>query len=128
MTRAKLALDATVADVVRPLDRPEDYVRHALWNLYQETKKEPRSVITIGATGKGIFPNYKIDVPGDHLDLDILHSATAKVFSGRTHNVINDPNKVLEEHWSTKPLGLEELQMILGEIRKDRFAGARCQS
>jgi hypothetical protein len=77
-----------------------------------------KSVVTIGVTGKGVFPNYKIDVPGDHLDLDVVYNATAIVFSGRTHKIINDPDKIRNENWSTKSLSLSDLQNILREIRK----------
>jgi hypothetical protein len=114
----QLAPDATIADVVPTLEEPDAYVRQALQNLHQEAKKEPKSVITIGITGKGKFPNYKIDVPGDHLGLDMVYNAPVKVFSGRTHEIINDPDKVRGENWSAKSLSLDQLRNILGEIRK----------
>jgi hypothetical protein len=116
---AKLDPDSTIADVARTLDDAQDYVRRALGNLYAEVSKQPQSVITIGVTGKGVFPNYKIDVPHDDFG-DMGVTQPARVFNGRTHRVLVDPDKVRGESWSRKSMNLEELKALLGELRKPK--------
>lgn len=118
-----LAPDVTIANIAELLEDPEEYVRRALGNLRAATAEEPQAVITIGITGKGTYPNYKIDRrrveelwPGANLNF----VDTARVYSGRTHQLLVDPDTVREEHWSTQSMGFNDLRSLLGEIRKLR--------
>jgi hypothetical protein len=111
-------IDATIDDLVKSLDDPEDYVRRALDNLHAEVRKEPNSRLTIDITSYGIYPNYKIDIPVELEKLDKQHKASLKVFSGRTHQELADPSSVRDEHWSAASTSLIELQALLRNLRK----------
>jgi hypothetical protein len=111
-------IDATIDDLVKSLDDPEDYVRRALDNMRAEVKKEPNCRLTIDITSYGVYPNYKIDVPADLEKLDKQYIAPPKVFSGRTHQELADPSSVRDEHWSAASTSLIELQALLGNLTK----------
>jgi hypothetical protein len=123
-----LAPDATIADIVSKLRESEEYVRRALGNFHA-LLKEPTAQITVGVTGNGAYPNYKIDPPflagDDPLAKELLSSepvygviAPTRVFNGRTHHLLIDPERVRNEHWSRRSMTFIELQTLLGEIRK----------
>jgi hypothetical protein len=118
MRGPSLDIDATIDDLVGSLDDPEDYVRRALGNLHAEVRKDPKSRLTIGITGHGVCPNYKIDAPVELKESDIQYMAPCKVFSGRTHQEFVDPSSGRDEHWSAASTSLVELQALLGNLRK----------
>jgi hypothetical protein len=78
--------------------------------------------LTIGVTGKGISPNYKIDVPNE-LDLDggksVKIKSTPKIYDGRTHKELRDitAQDTRPENWSSQSMSLDELKQLLGAIR-----------
>jgi len=117
MRGPSLDIDATIDDLVDSLDNPEDYVRRALDNLHAEVRKEHNSRLTIGITGYGVYPNYKIDAPAE-LKLDMQSMSPSKIFSGRTHEEIVDLSSVRDERWSAAYTSLVELQALLGNLRK----------
>jgi hypothetical protein len=57
----KLPLDATIADVLASLARPESYVRQMLGNLYDCKNEHGSAEARIGITGDGIAPNYRLE-------------------------------------------------------------------
>ncbi len=118
MRGPSLDIDATIDDLVESLDDPEDYVRGALDNLHAEVMKEPNSRLTIGITGYGVYPNYKIDTPVK------LKMAPSKIFSGRTHQELVD-SSARDERWSAASTSLFELQALLGNLRKRKMACTR---
>jgi hypothetical protein len=115
-----LSLDATIADLVPLLGDPEKYIRRALWNLHQCTKENSGAVLTIGVTGKGIYPHYKIGTVGDHLGLGITYNSPSKVFNGSTHKEMDQftRDQIHAEHWSTQSLDLSDLRNVLAEFMK----------
>ena len=111
-------IDATIDDLIRSLDDPEDFVRRALGNLQTEVTKDPNSRLTIGITSYGVYPNYKIDAPVELKGLDMQSMAPCKIFSGRTHQEFVDPSTGRDEHWSAASTSLVELQALLDNLRK----------
>jgi hypothetical protein len=63
MAGMKLGPHATVADVARLLEKPDDYVRLALGNLRAFAKENNEARLTIGVTGKGMHGLGKELVP-----------------------------------------------------------------
>jgi hypothetical protein len=118
MRGPSLDIDATIDDLVESLDDPEDYARRALANLHAQVSKEPNSRLTIGITGYGVYPNYKIDIPGELAKLDMQNIAPSKIYSGRTHQELLDPSNGCYEHWSAASTSLVELQALLGHLKK----------
>jgi hypothetical protein len=118
MRGPSLDIDATIDDLVDSLDDPEDYVRRALDNLRAEVRKEPNSRLTIGITGYGVYPNYRIDTPVELKKLDMQSMSPSKIFSGRTHQEIVDPSGVRDERWSAASTSLVELQALLSNLKK----------
>lgn len=125
MPRPRLPEDATAITISDTVDNPEEYIRGMLANLHESIKIEKDSQVTIGVTGQGKVPNYKIDVPNftiklfEQLDPVTIHKPI-RVFSGRTHKQIYDPSQVQHENWSRKSTTLEELKQKLGDIRRMR--------
>ena len=121
-----LAFDATIADIVDKLREPEEYVRRALGNFHDVLMQEPTAKIKIGVTGNGAYPNYKIDRLTPPPDDDPVRKAlfpdgimrSERVFNGRTHRLLVDPEKVRRENWSLRSMTFNELQTLLGQIRK----------
>jgi hypothetical protein len=110
-------IDATIDDLIRSLDDPEDFVGRALGNLQTEVTKDPNSRLTIGIASYGIYPDYKIDVPVELKKLDMQYMPPFKVFSGQTHQEL-DPSSDRYEHWSSASTSLVELQVLLDNLRK----------
>lgn len=121
MSSRQLPADATATSIVDSLDEPEEYIRGMLANLHEANKIEKASRVTIGVTGKGIVPNYKIDAPVDLFGGGKLLIHMPKlVFNGRTHKQMFDPAQVQGENWSTQSNTIEELKAKIGELRSTR--------
>jgi hypothetical protein len=122
MARLKLEANATIADVAALLDKPVEYVRLALSNLHAFAKENNGAHLTIGVTGKGIAPHYKIGIPQE-LDLGlgepIKFTSTPKIFDGRTHKELRDitADQIRGLHWSSRSTSLDELKQLLGKLR-----------
>jgi hypothetical protein len=136
LPHAPIARDATIADVLTTLANPEEYLRGVLGNLYacksqKQTGQKGDVVARIGITGQGIVPHYRIDYFAD-VDLSDIGlegrtmRATFGAFDGRTHKEIaamaeasiqREESILLDEHWSTRSMSLDEIQNLLGQIR-----------
>jgi hypothetical protein len=114
-SREQLPKDATATGITDMLDDPEEYIRGMMANLHEALKIEKESQATIGVTGTGKVPHYKIDVPEHGEFLEMSHSIL--VFNGRTHERIYDPSQVHPRSWSGRSNTLDELKEKLGELR-----------
>jgi len=114
-SRKPLPNDATATSVADSLNDAEEYIRGMMANLHEALKIEKESEVTIGVTGTGKIPHYKIDVPehGEYLEM----SHTILVFDGRTHERKYDPAQVHPRSWSSKSNTLDDLKEKLGELR-----------
>jgi hypothetical protein len=128
-----IAHDATIADILGTLAKPEDYVRGVLENLYSCLSERPGSqkrdlVVRIGVTGRGIVPHYQIEY-FDEVDLSVGRRTvpvTFGGFDGRTHKKIavleeasiqREESILIDENWSTRTTTFKEVENILGQIR-----------
>jgi hypothetical protein len=134
MSHAPLARDATIADVLTTLKNPKQYLRGVLENLHacksQKQMGQKSEVVTrIGITGEGIAPYYRIDYSAELSGKGLggrTMRATFGAFDGRTHKIIaafaetsnhREESILVDEHWSTRSMSLEDVQNLLGQIR-----------
>ena len=85
MSNRILSKDATVTSIADKLNDPEEYIRGILANLHEALKTESNSRVTIGVTGGGKVPHYKIDISVVLFDGWKPMYLPNKVFDGRTH-------------------------------------------
>lgn len=104
--------DATVADVVDSLDRPEDYVCGVLEKLYECRKLHGNSRVIIGTSGRGLRPYYRIvyDGPsGEAVYNTYFDNHRSFAEEGRpVHGGVN---------WSSRSMTLQEVAHIRGSLR-----------
>ncbi|SRR6266849_7097093 len=123
-----LSSDATIADVLATLAKPESYVRGMLENLYECKGEHGSAESRIGITGGGKAPNYRVEfsLPQNSLGLKI---GILGVFDGRTHKPIEwieeiaeekEEMPVKDEHWSSRSMTLNEVARFLGQIRRSK--------
>ena len=124
MAKKLLPPNVTVSDIVDKLGDADTYLSRSLNNLRVEVKIEPGSRLTIGRTGNGSYPNYKIDVPvelkldNDDDGIPMNIGPPRKAFSGRTHRIFTDPNKIKDENWSGSTIDFDTLEILLKKERK----------
>jgi hypothetical protein len=125
MAREKILRDAIVADVASGLDKPSEYVRHILANLWDCKGKHGNATVRIGVTGVGISPHYRIDYLCELPEIGKME-VNFGAFDGRNHKVIRvieeasvakDESVLMKEHWSERSNTLDEIAALLGELR-----------
>lgn len=104
----KLAPDATIADVLPTLQKPEQYVRVVLANMSACKRIHGNGLVRIGVTGLGQVPYHKISYVAD--GEEVLFDA----FDGK-HRF--DGVEVGTSRWSTATMTFEAVQSLLGDIR-----------
>lgn len=120
--------DATLAYVMSTLERPEDYVCGMLRNLCDCKREHGSASVRIGTTGFGVSPHYRIEFPSQALP---RFKARFKVgifgaFDGRSHKLIEwideasqlDGSILMDEHWSTRPMSIDDVTAFLAYIRR----------
>src|SRR5271166_1905243 len=118
MPRDPVPIDATIADVLATLARPEGYVRRMLENMYECKREHGNATARIGITGGGVAPNYRIEFAPK--------GGIVGVFDGRSHKRIQwideiaqeDGVPVKEGHWSNRSMTIDEVSTFVGQIRK----------
>ncbi|WP_262272221.1 hypothetical protein [Microvirga yunnanensis] len=100
--------DATIADVLRLLGDPEEYVRQVLSTFYT-MKKQGEVVVRIGTTGTGLRPSYRIDMAST--------GEPISAFDGQTHRAFTDVKSIDTENWSSCSMNFVEVRDLLGQIR-----------
>jgi len=127
---ASLPPYATLATLSGPRTRRQEYVRRVLANL-PEAKGgglgRRTLAVRIGITGNGFAPNYRIESPelashnvasaGMMLARDVY-----KFYRGMNHEEMTELDDLLrrDEHWSTAVTGFDQVELLLGELRKIR--------
>jgi len=134
MTTATLSQDATIADVLATLARPESYVQGMLENLYECKRAHGSATARIGVTGGGVAPNYRIEFEHEEPPLGFsgFKVGIVGVFDGRSHKIIQwidniaqaDGIPVRDENWSRRSMSLSQVAALLGQIRQARKRGA----
>lgn len=104
-----LARDATIADVLPTLQKPEDYVRTILSNLSVCKREHGNALVRIGVTGTGQVPYHKIT----YVEPDGSEQLFA-AFDGK-HRF--QGVEVGAAAWSTSGMDFVEVQGLLGKIR-----------
>jgi hypothetical protein len=120
--------DAILSDITNSLDQPKEYVRHVFGNMVDFHKAHGAAVVRLGTTGRGVAPHYRVqkshgsgEILG-HLDKTI-EPEYFTAFHGRSHKQLEWGARELRgEHWSTRAMTYEEVQFLLGELRKFRKA------
>ena len=118
----KIPHNNTIADIVGSLSKPEEYVRGVVGHLSEchiETGRNG-AYVRIGITGRGIVPNYRIEMPP--LDEGSGYMPTWKAFRGSNHKILVDENILTDENWSNKSMSYHETRTLLGQIRSQKHA------
>ena len=102
--------DATIADVVRKLNKPEDYVRGVLGVMVAERHQHGAVVVRIGIRGTGAMPNYRIDLAAEP-------SPPIQAYDGQTHRGFTDVRNIDTDNWSSRSMTFEEVRGLIGAIR-----------
>ena len=103
--------DATVADVMATLDKPEVYVP-AIYGVMNSLQRQLGGFVEvrIGVRGKGIMPNYRIDYAGKPIE----------AFDGQTHKPFTDVGNIDTENWSIRSMTFGEIGALLSLVREQQ--------
>ena len=110
MTRNTIPDDAILDDVLPTLQKPEEYVRVILDNLYKCEREHASCSMRIGITGEGKAPYYRIDYVNEDGSEGLYGSFAGKI-AGQgidTH----------EATWSSRAMTKDEVATVLGKLRK----------
>jgi hypothetical protein len=108
-----IAADATIEDIADGLADPVEYVRSALARMIE--CKQPDVVLTIGVTGIGPYPRYRLSVQPP--------SGTEKVIATYNDNgTLLPTSPENKDSWSSKSSRLDDVKQLLGRVR-DRKKG-----
>ena len=123
MKQTTLPEDVTLADVVKTLTKPEEYVRRAFLSLCNASVARDDLVLRIGRMGTGKAPHYRIDrrragvspggeaAPAYDLIADHHGSSHERLVAG------NEPEDILREaHWSKASMSFAEMQALLRSV------------
>lgn len=127
MAEDTLAADTVIADVVRTLKNPEDYVCRVLIRMKQCENAHGASLVRIGVTGRGVTPNFAVEYPNDMGGAEVFEA-----YYGVNGDPMEDLGTLLDElmgkaapdhvmvfrNWSTRTMTYGQVQAVLGEIRK----------
>jgi hypothetical protein len=134
--------EATIADIVGTLNKPEDYVRCVLEHLWACKREHGSASVRIGVTGEGRAPNYRVEYPREGMKT----TAVFEVYNGLSHRPIEGlgqwnltPQELLSlfgrntspvkelppspehsvepGHWSSQAMSLEQVSALLGQLR-----------
>ena len=118
----KIAPGSTVADVVRSLANPVEYVRQIIWNFVEGQYDRDAAVVRIGIADIGVPPNYNIEYQET---IDLVGNPTpmraAHIYHGRSHKKIEAyvNQDTRDEHWSTRSMSFAEISALLADLRKE---------
>jgi len=122
-----LSKAATVHDVLDTLPEPTEYVRRILGAFVEHQVDRDRSVVRIGVSGSGAYPNYAIETPYPagqiQKSVDIGDAQVSErferrlVFNGRSHREVSD-DVAIGEKWSSASLTYADIQALLGHLRQ----------
>src|SRR5260370_18068595 len=133
-----LRTDTTIAEVVGRLNKPAEYVRRVLEHMWDCKRQHGAASVRIGIMGAGRAPNYRIEYHKESM----LRPAVFSVHNGLSHKDIDGlgqwnfsvgellegkpiqekpPEHHLDDaHWSSKVMTLDEVSVLLGQLRSSR--------
>lgn len=133
MAEETIENDSTIADVVTKLKKPQEYVRRVCEHMWDCKQQFGSATVRIGVMGRGRAPNYRIECPGKDEDVP----ANFAVYNGLGRKEIRElgmvdletlfapapappePKHLLQyDHWSTRSMSLDEIQVLLGKLRR----------
>lgn len=103
-----------ICEILDTLADPEDYIRGILGSFIEHKFDKATSVVRIGVSGEGIFPNYSIETPYDPTYIGPRGGSVQSrcFFSGRDHQWMS-----ISEAWSSGSMTFSEVQALLGRLR-----------
>ena len=112
---------AMLADIVREMPKPEEYVRRVVENYYLYAFDRRKAVTRLGMAPKGSF-HYRIEetgtAPVEGSDPQTSTRPKRSVFDGRTHQKITE-ELVMGKSWSSRSTTFEEISELLGQLRRN---------
>lgn len=111
--------DRTINDVVASLKDPVEYVRRVFDNMRGYHRD---CQVRLALDRKSNPPDYIIDMLiYDEIDgQEAIIPQSIAVFSGRTHNCEEDPEKNMNRLWSETAMTWIEVQALLGKLRQQQ--------
>lgn len=118
MAELRVAHDGTVADLAPGLPDPVEHVRSVLEKLYHGKREHGAAMqVRIGLPAKGVKHRYRVEEAGESdgpAEAALVHG----LFDGKTHKpIVQEPEALDDETWSTRVMTLEEVATLLGELR-----------
>lgn len=125
--------DSRISDLVDVLCDPIEYVSGIVSNFVSHGYDRETSAIRIGITGRGIFPNYKIEEPSVPITITVrsrrfdMISTPARTFNGRNHREMTelDDQEWRDENWSATKMSFAELDAVFSELLQNRKKSSR---
>jgi hypothetical protein len=114
-----LAGSESVRDVITTLDKPEQYVLGIFRNMDELRRNQIASTVSIGVTGHGIAPNYRLDPSeeADHAKMVGRYGDPSLAFRGQTHRPLAF-DYIDNGNWSPMEMTFEEeVKSLLGKLR-----------
>lgn len=113
-----LAPDATIADILPTLAKPEDVLCDILSRMYEARKASGTNTayVRIGIGGAGKMPCYRIL----HDAQDGEPDSNGNIFRGYwygNHPLENPTSSLNNASWSTRASSMGEIEALLGELR-----------
>ena len=110
-----IAHDATIRSLMPTLRNPEDYLCGVLRNMQAWARRRGREgFVTLGVTGKGIAPHYRIDFTWGGATPDWVGEA----YDGTSHHRLPYTVSVVKDDtWSIAFMAHAEVRTLLGEHR-----------
>lgn len=108
----------TLADCLGTMPNPERYLRKVLENAVRTYRKHGSATVRIGATGKGIAPNYVVepDLPEFGGELHAI------AFNGRSHQeMAKDDSDAGPRNWNYERLSVQEVQKLYQLVKSGNY-------
>ena len=121
-----LAKDVILTDIPSSLRSPKEYVRRVLENMAGFRREHGAAVVRIGTTGSGVAPHYRIQKENSRTGefaavVDNDEEGYFSAFHGSSHKKLPlGSSELRSEHWSVKAMTFEEVQQLLGSLRKGK--------
>jgi len=137
MARGKIPQDAIVSDIYSGLDDKDQFLRNLYHNMCEYRKVHGSVFVTIGISGRGHYPNYRLspDEETRKLEMDNLFASfgegkqnpaiqspeSNRIYDGKNHKVIEHQyataGKIGNARWSSKSSGFDEIERIFKDHR-----------
>lgn len=109
-SKIPIAADSTLADVKDALLKPERHVATVLRTMYPCRKEHGNAHVRIGITGEGKVPYHKVVYFGS--------DGREHLFGSYDGHNKDEGHQIHERTWSTKTMSFDEVQSLLGDIRR----------